>query len=480
MAEAGQWIYPQAVVTMLLPKMAGTGVPAVKLQHHYNGRPAMSTDSSTLPVAPPAVPAPADVIDLTDKRARRPLSICLLGYRSAPYGGGQGIYLKYLSKALVDAGHQVDVISGQPYPHLDPRVRLIKMPGMNLFETGLASLRPHHLRSWTNVIEWTGKLTGAFSEPYCFGRRVVKYLKQHGRHYDIIHDNQSLSYGMLKLQKLGFPLVTTIHHPITSDLKIALKAANSFVDRILIRRWHSFLFMQREVARQLHNVVTVSQRSRQDIAAAFAIQPAAIQLVHCGIDTEEFRPMPEVDKVPRRLMATVSADQPLKGVSFLLEALASLLPRYPDLELLMVGKPKPGGDTEQLIARLGVGDHIRCVSGISTEQLIRHYNEAEVVVVPSVYEGFGLPAGEAMSCGAAVVSTDGGALPEVVGDAAIQVPVKDSTALAEAIAQLLDDPQRRQELGRAGRRRIEELFCWHRAAEQMTDYYWQVMERENG
>ena len=147
---------------------------------------------------------PASVIPLPDAKPRRALKVCLLGYRSAPYGGGQGIYLKYLSKALVEAGHQVDVISGQPYPHLDPRVNLIKMPGMNLFETGLTSIRPHHLTSLTNIYEWMGKLTGAFSEPYCFGRRVLKYLKKHGRHYDIIHDNQCLSYGMLDIQKQGF------------------------------------------------------------------------------------------------------------------------------------------------------------------------------------------------------------------------------------------------------------------------------------
>lgn len=217
----------------------------------------------------------ADVVAID---TARPLKICILGYRSMPYGGGQGIYIKYLSKALVEAGHTVDVISGQPYPHVDPRVNLIKMPGMNLFETGLGSLRPHHLTSLTNIIEWTGKLTGAFAEPYCFSRRAYKYLKQHGRHYDIIHDNQCLGWGMLKLQQQGFPLVTTIHHPITSDLQIALNAASSWHERVLIKRWHSFLTMQKQVATQLHHVVTVSERSRQDIAQAFAIAPRVDQL----------------------------------------------------------------------------------------------------------------------------------------------------------------------------------------------------------
>lgn len=423
--------------------------------------------------------ASAEVVPISEGLHRHPLKICLLGYRSHPYGGGQGIYIKYLSKALVEAGHQVDVISGEPYPHLDPRVRLIKMPGLNLYEHGLGSLRLHHLSSLTNILEWTGKLTGAFSEPHCFGRRALKYLKRHGRHYDIIHDNQCLSWGMLKLQQQRFPLVTTIHHPITSDLDIALKAAKNAWQRLLIRRWHSFLTMQKKVARQLHNVVTVSERSQQDIAAAFGMQPAGLNVVHCGIDTDEFRPLPEVEKKPRRLMATVSADAPLKGAHYLIRALKTLRQRYPDVELLMVGKPKPGGSTERLIERLGLSDCVHCVTGISTEQLVRHYNEAEVVVVPSVYEGFGLPAGEAMACGAPVVSTDGGALPEVVGDACLRVPVKDSDAIADAVSELFDNPERRRELSQAGRARIEELFCWARVARQMTDYYWQVIDRAN-
>jgi MMP alpha-(1->4)-mannosyltransferase len=409
-----------------------------------------------------------------------PLKVCLLGYRSAPYGGGQGIYIKYLSKALVEAGHQVDVISGQPYPHVDPRVKLIKMPGMNLFETGLGSIRPHHLKSMTNVIEWTGKLTGAFPEPHCFGRRAYRYLQKHGRHYDIIHDNQCLSWGMLKLQQRGFPLVTTIHHPITSDLKIALNAANTWGERMLINRWHSFLTMQKKVAKRLHNVVTVSERSRQDIAAAFAIQPAAISLVYNGIDTEEFRPMPEIQKIPFRIMATASADAPLKGVRYLLEAVAQLKPRYPELELLMVGKPQPGGDTEQLIKRLQISESLQFVSGISTQKLVEHYARAQVVVVPSIYEGFGLPAGEAMACGLPVVSTNGGALPEVVGDAGLQVPVRDSDAIASAIASLFDNQQTRERLGQAARQRIEKHFCWKRAAQQMTDYYRQMIGLDMG
>jgi glycosyltransferase involved in cell wall biosynthesis len=420
------------------------------------------------------------LVDRTEADAEaKPLRIALLGYRSAPYGGGQGVYMRFLSKALVDAGHSVDVISGPPYPHLDPRVRLIELPSLDLFQHGLLSLRPRHLASYSNIFEWVSKFTGGFSEPYTFGRRVTKYLRQHGHNYDLIHDNQSLSYGMLNVQKMGLPLVTTIHHPITSDLRIALAAARNWRERAFIKRWHSFLNMQKKVVKQLHNIVTVSDCSRQDIARDFGLQPASISVVHNGICTEEFRPMPEVQRKTNRIMATCSADAPLKGLRYLLRAYARLLQSHPDLELLLISKPSPGGATEQLLHELGIADRVKFVNGITTQEMVRYYAEATMAVCPSVYEGFGLPAGEAMACGVPMISTNGGALPEVVGDAGVLVPVKDVDALANAIDELLRDPARREELSVLAKARIEELFCWNVCATQMTDYYRQVLANEN-
>ena len=407
------------------------------------------------------------------------MRIALLGYRSQPFSGGQGVYLKYLSKALVEAGHAVDVISGPPYPHLDPRVKLIELPSLDLFANGLGSLRVHHLKSMTNIIEWISKLTGGFAEPYTFGRRAVKYLKENGHHYDLIHDNQSLSYGMLQIQEMGLPLVTTVHHPITSDLRIALSAAKSWYERLMIMRWHSFLTMQKRVVKQLRNIVTVSDCSRQDIARDFGIQPAGIGIVYNGIDTDEFAPMADVKRLPLRLMATASADAPLKGLRYLLRAYAQLLDKYPDLELLLVSKPKPGGKTERLIRYLGIGDKVQFVNGISTREMVRYYAQATIAVVPSVYEGFGLPAGEGMACGVPLVSTDGGALPEVVGDAGVIVPAKSVDALVHAIDELLQNPERRNELGVRGRERILDKFCWDVCARQMVAYYEQVLTRAN-
>ncbi|GAA5525380.1 phosphatidyl-myo-inositol mannosyltransferase [Microbulbifer aestuariivivens] len=407
----------------------------------------------------------------------RSLRICLLGYRSHPYCGGQGVYLHYLSKALVEAGHQVDVISGQPYPQLDARVKLIKMPGLNLFECEhpARALRWRHLLSWADFFEWWSKLTGGFAEPYTFGRRVAKYLRSHPGRYDIVHDNQCLAYGLLEIERQGLPVVVTIHHPITRDRQLALDAAPDWGYRLLVRRWHSFLRMQIRVARRLRNIVTVSEQSRRDIVQQFGVAPERITLVHNGIDTTIFCPRPEIEKQPFRIMTTASADQPLKGLRFLLEAVAQLRDVFPQLELLVVGRLNQGGDTERLLQALRLQDCVRFVSGISNEEMVNYYAEAAVVACPSLYEGFGLPAGEAMACGVPVVSSDGGALPEVVGDAGIIVPAGDSQALAGALQTLLENPQLRASLGERARARILQHFSWKLAADRLVRYYRELL-----
>ena len=409
--------------------------------------------------------------------SRKPLKICLLGYRSKPHCGGQGIYIKYLSAALSELGHAVDVISGEPYPELEQPVRLIKLPGKNLFEKTerFSALELKDLKSYTNFFEWFSVLSGGFPEPYTFGRRVVKYIKTQRPAYDLIHDNQSLGYGLLTLQKMGLPVIATIHHPITIDKQIALVSANGYKHRLLIKRWYSFLSMQKRVARELNHLLTVSNRSKKDIVTAFDLDAAKISVVYNGIDTAVFAPRPEIQRIPGRIMATASADMPLKGLDYLLRAISGLKGDFPELDLLVVGSPKSGGHTEKLIHQLGIQAHVRFRNNLTTEEIVRYYAEASLAVIPSLYEGFGLPAGEAMACGTPVISSDGGALPEIVGDAGILVPAGNSTALADAIREMLVNLEKRHKLGAQGRQRIQEKFSWQAAAKQMTRYYRDVL-----
>lgn len=401
------------------------------------------------------------------------LRIALLGYRSHPHVGGQGIYLHYLSKALVEQGHSVDVISGPPYPELDARVGLIKIPSLDLYAhpNPTRALRFKHLLSFADVYEWWSKLSGGFGEPYCFGRRLVSYFKKHTPDYDIVHDNQCLAFGLLSLQKMNYCLLATVHHPITRDRELALAAATTKGHRWLINRWYSFLTMQEQVVNKLAHVITVSRQSRSDIAAAFKRPESDIHVIPNGIDTDVFKPLPEVHRQHWRIITTASSDQPIKGLSILLNALAILREQFPQVQLVVVGKLKAGGSTERELQKLQLENAVQFISGISTEQLVKEYALSRFAVVPSLYEGFGLPAGEALACGVPLICSDGGALPEVVGDAAYKVKAGDADALAQAMAHLLRDDKLCADYSMAGRLHSLQHLSWRVVAEQLTAYY---------
>lgn len=412
-----------------------------------------------------------DIVTASLNDAESPLRIAFLGYRSAPHSGGQGVYLQYLSRYLHRRGHHVTVISGPPYPHLDDDIDLVKLESLDLYAHGLRSVKPRHFFSRLERIEWFSKLTGGFAEPYTFGERVKKWFVGREHEFDIIHDNQTIADGILELQTRGLPLVTTIHHPITRDYRVALAAEPKWYMRLLIHRWHSFLRMQKRVAPQLASVVTVSSASAADISTDFGVAPEAISVMHLGVDTEMFRPLPAITREPYRLMTTASADAPLKGLSHLLKAMAALRPNYPEIRLTLVGRPKPDGETQRLIDALELADCIDSCKGISHEEMVQKYARATVAVVPSMYEGFGLPAVEAMACGVPLVSTNGGALAEVVADAALVVSPGDGNALAQQIKRLFDDASLREEYAARGLKRVEQHFCWERCAERMEAYY---------
>jgi glycosyltransferase involved in cell wall biosynthesis len=352
-------------------------------------------------------------------------------------------------------------------------VKLIKLPSLDLYAEmdHVSAFRPSILLSLTDSIEYFSTLTGGFPEPYTFGRRLVRHFKINKPHYDIIHDNQSLCYGVLKLQQLGYPVLTTIHHPITSDLEIALSQTKTWSMRLLIKRWHSFLRMQKQVVPRLRHIVTVSRAAQQDIAEAFNIDQESIDVVHNGIDTELFKPLHNIIRKPFTIMTTASADAPLKGINYLLEAIAIVKSTHPEIELCLIGNLKQDGDSAKLIKSLNIENRINIHSQVTTDKMVQLYAQACMVVVPSIYEGFGLPAAEAMACGLPVISTNGGALPEVIGDCGIIVPTRNKEAIAAAIVDLLDSPEKRASLGQRARQRIQQKFSWARAAEAMARLY---------
>lgn len=416
--------------------------------------------------------------DLPAGTSAHPLRIALLGYRSHPHVGGQGVYLRYLSRALVELGHQVHVLSGPPYPQLDPRVQLVKIPSLDLYTVlphHLRALRWHHLRRWSDFYEWWTMATGGFAEPYTFGRRVVRYLKDKRDHYDIIHDNQSLCSGLLTLQQSGWPVIATVHHPITRDRQLALAEANTWQQRLLTKRWYSFVAMQTRVIRRLRHVVTVSQAARADIASEFGLPSEQIRVFGNGVDTALFRPQPHIPRQPALIITTTSSDQPLKGFAVLLHALQQVLQSQPAARLRVIGRLKADGANARLLRSLGLQQQVEFASDLSEAELVDEYARATVAVCPSLYEGFGLPAAEAMACAVAVVSSDGGALAEVVADAGLVVPAGDSHALAAALLRVMQQPDLARDLGERGRLRVEQHFCWRRVAALFSEYYQQVL-----
>jgi len=402
------------------------------------------------------------------------MRICILSYRSYAYSGGQGIYMRYLSNALRDLGHQVDLLSGPPYPIVDEGVGLIRLPSLDLYRFGSWQrlfIDPRKLNTYANFVEWGGIMTGYFSEPLAFGIRAYDYLVRGvGVKYDVIHDNQTLSYGIADIMRSGYPVVETIHHPVTIDRDMAIKSAKSFKDKLGYRRWFSFTGMQIKVARQLPYIITVSEMAKHHIHEVFGIPDANMRVIYNGIDTEIFSPSEQVPRLDDTILMVMSRDTAVKGLRFLLHALAELRKRW-ELKLIVVGRTLGDGETEKLMDRLGVTACVTFCDQVETAELVRLYRTATLLAVPSTYEGFGLPAAEAMSCGAPVVSTTAGALPEVVGDAGLLVPPADPAALAAAIARLLEDPAKRAELGALARQRILDKFNWQLAAKRTADVY---------
>ena len=402
----------------------------------------------------------------------RPLRICLLTYRGNPTSGGQGVYIKHLSKALIDEGHKVDVISGPPYPQLDDHVGLIKLPSLDLYHPDHLFLpeKITDLAKPLNMYEFLSVCLGGFPEPYTFGERVYAYLKKHRDDYDIVHDNQCIAYGIARLDQKVMPTIVTIHHPITVDRQEEYKVAKTLLQKYRVFRWYSFINMQLKAARQFSHIITVSEFTKKDIAKEFNLDENKFRVVHNGFNENYFYPKQNGPRPENSLIVTNSADTPLKGLNFLLEAVARIRKSRP-IRLTVIGQPKPNGIIENLVTKLGVGDIVHFTGRIANEEFADYYAKSTIAVVPSLYEGFGIPAAEAMACGVPLISTSGGALPEVVGDAGIVVPPADADALAGAIIRLMDSPDERRKYAQAGLARVNSIFSWKNAARAVADVY---------
>jgi glycosyltransferase involved in cell wall biosynthesis len=408
------------------------------------------------------------------------LRIALLSYRGKPHSGGQGVYVRALSRELTGLGHRVEVLGGQPYPELDDGVPLTEVPSLDLYREPdpFRTPRPSEFRDWVDVAEWATMCTAGFPEPLTFSLRAARLLLRRRGEFDLVHDNQSLGYGLLRLPPAGLPTVATVHHPVAVDRDLELAAARSLRRRLTLRRWYAFTRMQSRVARRLDGLLTVSESSRADIGTRMGVPAGGIEVVPVGIDPEVFTPPPpDRPRDPGSIVVVTSADVPLKGLVHLLEAVAKLHTERV-VRLTVVGTARPGGPAEAALDRLALRDRVRFTGFLPEAELVALLQSAAVVAIPSLYEGFSLPAVEAMACATPLVTTDAGALPEVVGTAAgLQVRAGDVGELTAALALVLDSPALGEQLGRAGRRRVLDSYTWRATAQRTADWYAEVLGR---
>jgi glycosyltransferase involved in cell wall biosynthesis len=404
-----------------------------------------------------------------------PLRIAYLAYRGKPHVGGQGVYTRHLTKALCDLGHHVEVLGGQPYPVLDERVPLVELPSLDIYNDHFPMRMPGvwELKDWTDWVEVSAFSAGTFPEPLAFSLRAWQHLHRRVNDFDLVQDNQCLGYGLLAMERDGLPVLATIHHPITVDRRLEMEHSRTNWERFSKARWYAFTKMQTRVAQRMSRVLTVSGNSFADIHRDHKVPEERMHVVPVGVDQDLFRPLADVARIPGRLITTASADVTMKGLKYLLEALAKLRTER-EVSLVVIGKKKEGGPSAQAIDDLGLGDVVTFITGVPEQRIIELYSEAELAVVPSLYEGFSLPAIEAMSCGVPLVATTGGALPEVVGidgDTALTVPPGDSDALAAKIAMALDNPELRAAVGARGRQRVIDRWTWRHTAVGTVEQY---------
>ena len=390
------------------------------------------------------------------------LNIAILSYRSAEFGGGQGVYVKDISKALQSAGHNVEVISGPPYPNLDNGIKLIKLPGLNLFETfsfkdRLKKIKKKRSKSLSDYYEFISVLLGGFPEPKTFGYRANKFLSKNN--YDVIIDNQSISYGMLNIQKNN-PFIEIIHHPITFDFKFELAASKKIKYKISRYRWYSFLRMQKKVAPKIKNIITPSHSSKEGIIKEFDCSKDAVTVINNGLDTDEFSPIESVTPDPFRLITTASADVPLKGLDYSLRALKLLKKEFPKIHLIVIGKIKEGGHTERLIRKLNISDSVFFKSNLSKNDIKELYASSSIAIVSSLYEGFGYPVIEAMSCEIPLIATNVSSIPELTSSFATLINSKDENAIEKNVKNILLNYKSYKERAIKGRNHIKQTFNW--------------------
>lgn len=413
------------------------------------------------------------------------MNIALLSYRGNRYSGGQGVYVHYLTRELLRRGHGVHVLSGPPYPELPAGAVLHRLESGRFYDRQRDVFLPRPPEQVLRPLwlyEWAATRAGILGEATPFSlrayQRVCQLQEREG--FDLIHDNQGLGPGLALLRAMGFPTVATIHHPLTLDLRSTFVETASWRARLRSVLFHlEPVVWHGPVARQLDAVIAVSRAAAAAVQSCHGVAPERLRVVYNGLDADRYG-VDAGEPVERQAGSLLFVGRVLdrkKGARDLLAALARLRDR--PLRLTIVDRqPAPGEAIVRLIERLGLVGRVRFTGRVDLPTLRRLYRQAELLVMPSHYEGFGLPALEALASGTPVVVAAGGALAELVEDGVTGrvVPAADPLALAAAIAALHAAPAERARLAANGQERVRRQFTWAETARQTEHVYQEICE----
>jgi len=416
----------------------------------------------------------------------RKLRIAFVAYRGNMTSGGQGIYLWYLAREMARMGHEVHVLVGPPYPDDMPWATVETFPNQQFwakwvleqYDEIVPKDDPTQVLSPLNFYELAASRIGFLPEPFAFSVRAfrrVADLVRAGQRFDLVHDVQCLGYGLLGLKAMGVPVVSTVHHPLTVDRRASFVRDETFKDAVGTMKFYP-IGMQAFVARRLDTVFTSSEVSGRQIVQDFGVRPDRLRNVRNGLDVDHFSPDPKVAKSESSLLCVGRSTDPNKGIRTLIHAL-SKLPHH--VTLTLVDDDSPDNQVRDWAREVGVLERLRLTGRVESDDLVRLYREAAVVVVPSRYEGFGLPAVEAMACGTPVIATRAGALTEVMQltEGGLLAERDDPDSIATGVRTLLESPETRAMMAKRGRERVVESLSWPRVAAVTEEVYQDVVAR---
>ncbi len=399
------------------------------------------------------------------------LKIALLSYRSDPFSGGQGIYVKNVSEALLSRGHEITIFSGNPLPEVNKAIKVEKIDTPGFFETFdsierikiFSTLEKNRL----NLLDFFETFTGTFTEPVFFGERLIKnkVFQELVDTFDIFHDNQSISaYPQTILKKL----ITTVHHPIHMDKEIDLATEKNFFTRLSIKRWYSFLNFQKKNLASVKKVISPSASSKNDIRNYFDYPSKNISVIWNGINLDDCK-FHQRETFNANFVTIISSDVPMKNLKTVLKAIYLLKQDGLNVKLTVIGDLRE--ENKNLINKLDLANDIDYKSKLPRDELIKSLNDADIGIAPSIYEGFGFPLVEMIATGLPVIVSDKGSLPELAGNAGLIFNSKDSSDLKKKMKELIENKILRNKLTENSKLRRDDFFGWDEYAKKLEDLY---------